>query len=71
MLAEIFMVRAETVARASQEATPVSGSPFTPFDRSVQLKFKDSVTSSSRCEIVDNSANQSLTSGRPNARSSQ
>ena len=39
MLAEIFMVRAETVARASQETTPVSISPFIPFDRSVQFKI--------------------------------
>jgi hypothetical protein len=71
MLAEIFMVRAETVARASQETMPVSSSPFIPFDRSVQLRFKDSNTSRSRCEIVGTSADQSLLSGanlndRPN-----
>jgi hypothetical protein len=64
MLAEIFMVRAETVARASQETTPVSISPFIPFDRSVQLKFKDGNMTSLRCEIAETSANQSLTSRR-------
>ena len=53
MLAEIFIVRAETLARASQETIPVSRSPFIPFDRSAQLRFKGSNTSSSRCEIVD------------------
>jgi hypothetical protein len=56
MLAEIFVVRAETLARASQETIPVSRSPFIPFDRSVQLKFKDSNTSNSCCEIVDGPA---------------
>ena len=71
MLAEIFIVRAETLARASQETIPVSRSPFIPFDRSVQLKFKDSNTSSSRCEIVHTSADQSLSGANLNARSSQ
>jgi hypothetical protein len=72
MLAEIFIVRAQSLARASQETIPVSISPFIPFDRSVQLKFKDSNTSSSRCEIVDTSTDQSLMSGAHlNARSSQ
>jgi hypothetical protein len=64
MLAEIFIVRAETLARASQETIPVSRSPFIPFDRSAQLRFKGSNTSSSRCEIVDTSADQSRSRGR-------
>ena len=51
------------LARACQETIPVSRSPFIPFDRSVQLKFKDSNTSNSGCEIVHTSADQSLTSG--------
>jgi hypothetical protein len=72
MLAEIFIVHAETLARACQETIPVSRSPFVPFDRSVQLKFKDSNTSNSGCEIVHTSADQSLASGANlNARSSQ
>jgi hypothetical protein len=62
MLAEIFMVRAETVARASQETFPASSSPFIPFNRPVQLKFKD--TSGSRGKIADTSADQSLMSRR-------
>jgi hypothetical protein len=45
MLAEIFMVRAETVARASQETTPVSISPFIPFDRSLAIRPAHSVRS--------------------------
>ena len=57
MLAEIFMVHAETLARACQETIPVSRSPFVPFDRSVQLKFKDSNTN------ADTYADQSLMSG--------
>jgi hypothetical protein len=44
MLAEIFMVCAESVARASQESLSVSGSRFIPFDRTVRLEFKDSKT---------------------------
>jgi hypothetical protein len=72
MLAEIFIVRAETLARASGEKPPVSSSQFIPFDRSVQLKFKDSNTSSSRGEIADTSTDQSLMPGAHlNARSSQ
>jgi hypothetical protein len=63
MLAEIFIVHAETLARARQETIPVSRSPFIPFDRSVQLKFKDSNASNSRSEIVDTYADQSLMSG--------
>jgi hypothetical protein len=62
MLAEMFIARAETLARASQETIPVSRSPFIPFDRSAQLKFKDSNTSGSRRKIVDASADQSLVS---------
>jgi hypothetical protein len=62
MLAEIFIVHAETLARARQETIPVSRSPFVPFDRSVQLKFK---------EIVHTSADQSLSGANLNARSSQ
>jgi hypothetical protein len=72
MLAEIFMVHVETLARACQETIPVSRSPFVPFDRSVQLKFKDSNTSNSRCEDADTYVDQSLVSGANlNARSSQ
>ena len=72
VLAEIFMVRAESLARASQETIPVSRSPFIPFDCSVQLKFRNGNTSNRRCEIVDTSADQSLMSvANLNARSSQ
>ena len=72
MLAEIFMVHAESLARASQETIPVSRSPFIPFDCSVQLKFRDGNTSNRRCEIVGTSADQPLTSmANLNARSSQ
>jgi hypothetical protein len=72
MLAEIFIVHAETLARASQEMIPVSRSPLIPFDRSVQFRFKDSNRNSARCEIVDTSADQSLMSGANlNARLSQ
>ena len=41
MLAEIFMVRLEAVARVPQEATCVSSSPFVPFVRDGQFRFKD------------------------------
>ena len=72
MLAEIFIVRAESLARASQETIPVSRSPFIPFDCSVQLKFRDGNTSDRRCKIVDTCADQSLMSvANLNARSSQ
>jgi hypothetical protein len=72
MLAEIFIVRAETLARASQETIPVSGSLFVPFDLSVQSKFKDSNTSNSRCENADTYADQSVMTGANlNVRSSQ
>lgn len=53
MLAEIYMVRAEALARTSQEAIPVSRSPFISFDRSIQFRFKDSSAKSPRFEIVD------------------
>jgi hypothetical protein len=72
MLAEIFIVRAESLARASPETIPVSGSPFIPFDRSGQFRFKDSNRNNARCEIVDTSTDQSLMSGANlNARLSQ
>jgi len=42
MLAEIFMVRLEAVARASEAKAPASDSRFVPFTRSTQVTFKES-----------------------------
>ena len=42
MLAEIFMVRLEAAARASQEKAGQSNSRFVPFADSSQFIFKDS-----------------------------
>jgi hypothetical protein len=41
MLAEIFMVHAESLASDRKEKLPVSSSPFIPLDGALQLKFKD------------------------------
>jgi hypothetical protein len=41
MLAEIFMVNAETLARDTKEKLPVSSSPFIPLDGVLEFKFKD------------------------------
>jgi hypothetical protein len=41
MLAEIFMVNAETLARDTKEKLPVSRSPFIPLDGVLEFKFKD------------------------------
>jgi hypothetical protein len=59
MLAEIFIVRAETLARASPETITASSSRVIPFDPSV--RFKDTYLSSSHCKIVDTAGDQSLT----------
>ena len=42
MLAEIFMVRLEAAARASEEKAALSNLRFVPFADSSQLVFKDS-----------------------------
>ena len=42
MLAEIFMVYAEALARDTQEKLPVSSSPFIPLDGVIQFKFNGS-----------------------------
>jgi hypothetical protein len=42
MLAEIFMVRLEVAARASEEKATQSNSRFVPFADSSQFVFKDS-----------------------------
>jgi len=42
MLAEIFMVYAESLARDAKEKLPVSSSPFIPLDGVIQFKFKGS-----------------------------
>jgi hypothetical protein len=41
MLAEIFMVYAESLPRDAKEKLPVSSSPFIPMDGVFQFKFKD------------------------------
>jgi len=41
MLAEIFMVRLEAVARVPLEATAVGSSRFVPFVRDGQFRFKN------------------------------
>jgi hypothetical protein len=42
MLAEIFMVHAEALARNTKEKLPVSSSPFIPLDGALQFKLKGS-----------------------------
>jgi hypothetical protein len=72
MLAEIYMARAESLARASKEMPPASSSPFVAFDGTVHFKFKGSSTNGLRREIVRASADRSLMSGvNLNAGSSQ
>jgi hypothetical protein len=48
MLAEIFMVHAESLARDAKEKLPVSSSPFIPLDGVLQFKFKGSVIGAPR-----------------------
>jgi hypothetical protein len=45
MLAEIFMVHAESLSRNTKEKLPVSSSPFIPLDGVIQYKFKSSTRS--------------------------
>jgi len=44
MLAEIFMVYAESLARDAKEKLPVSSSPFIPLDGVIHFKFKGSAS---------------------------
>jgi hypothetical protein len=48
MLAEIFMVHAESLARDAKEKLPVSSSPFIPLDGILQFKFKGSARGAPR-----------------------
>jgi hypothetical protein len=63
MLAEIYMARAESLARASKEMPPASNSPFVAFDGTAQFKFKGSSANGLRREIVRACADRSLMSG--------